>query len=201
MDGRRRLRRLGIRRITICALAAALTAALFLDDGGRSQAAAKAFDAAALDAGVIRRTNAYRKDKGLKALKQDAKLERAAQDYADYYAANPGRPVLWGHEYGGLDPMDRAENAGFEGRCVGENLGWQGTSGALSSLGAIDKKMVDGWIESRPHRKNLEFRQFDLIGVGSAQFRAEGMQWIVTVQMFGCSEKLNGASRSFRFGR
>lgn len=197
------MKRIGVRRTTAFGLAAAVALTAFLVDGKRTETAARAmpFDGASLDARVIRRTNAYRQKKGLRRLRKDAVLERAAQDYANYYAANPGRPALWGHNYGGLDPMDRAENAGFQGRCVGENLGWQGTSGKLSTLGAIDKKMVQGWIESRPHRKNLEYRDFDLIGVGSARFRSDGMQWIVTVQMFGCSEKLKGGSKNLRFGR
>lgn len=183
-------------RFLIAALAALGAACM---GGGPALLAAETqgFDPAAIDAGVIRRTNAYREKKGLGALEVNAELEKAAQAFADYYVANPGRQALWGHEYGGLTPLDRAENAGFNSRCVGENLGWRGTSGGgLAELGEIDATMVQGWIDSRAHRKNLEFPHYKTIGVGTASYRSDGVLWVVTVQMFGCAPEPKNAPQN-----
>lgn len=181
-------------------LAGVLAAALSF---GAAQAADPAFDGVAIDAKIVEQTNAYRQQHDAQELRVDAALQKAAQGFADYYAANPGRRIFWGHEYGGSDPLSRAQAAGFEGRCVGENLGWQGTTGSLASLGALDEKFMQGWIESRSHRRNLQTKKFDVIGVGSAVFRKDDMLWVVSVQMFGCSEpaiKKKGGGLSFGFG-
>ena len=185
--------------LPLCAALLFASGAFFGGSGGAARA--ESFDASGLSASIKRRTNAYRHRQSVQSLRRDRALERAAQDYADFYAANPGRPALWGHEYGGLNPMDRAERAGFGGRCVGENLGWQGTSGALAGLEPVDEKMMAGWIKSRPHRKNLEYRHFDVIGVGAATYRADGKNWIIAVQMFGCSEPMPKGPGTLRFNQ
>lgn len=141
----------------------------------------------AMDAGVIELSNDYRLSRGLSALAIDERLNRAAQAFADYYVAHPGTQAEWSHEYDGSTPFERAQAAGYDGRCVGENLGWQGTDGPLSVLGDVSEGMVNGWIASPPHHENLVHPEFDDIGVGSAVYESEGVTWVISVQMFGCS--------------
>lgn len=152
-----------------------------------AMAAAKPVVGPSMDRSVIEQTNAYRSSKGLGRVKVDRRLSAAAQWFADYYAANPGKREEWGHEYGGTTVLQRVEAQGFQGWCVAENLGWVGTSGRHADLGDAASRMLKGWKNSPGHNENLIRSRHDLIGVGSAEFRKDGILWVVSVQVFGCS--------------
>lgn len=103
---------------------------------------------------VLKLTNAFRKSNGLKALVLDQSLEKAADSHSremaekDYFS-HTGK--------NGSRPWDRAEQAGYESRTVGENI----AAGYTSA-----KAVVDGWINSPGHRANMLNAQYNEIGLG-----------------------------------
>lgn len=131
-------------------------------------------DIGAVRLAVLRATNEARGALGRAPLTFDKALEIAAQRHAedmidrDYFAhVSPE----------GVDVLERAEAAGYRVRFVAENL----ASGQLS----VDE-VVDGWLKSPGHRRNLLSPQARELGVGFALERdAQGGYEVVWVQVFG----------------
>jgi uncharacterized protein YkwD len=107
--------------------------------------------------------NNQRRAHGLRALRMDRKLTRAAAGHstdmvAKHYFDHTSRS--------GKDFSARIRHAGWmRGRrawTVGENIGWG--AGEL----ATPRAMVSAWMHSAGHRANILARQFRLIGVGVA---------------------------------
>jgi len=90
---------------------------------------------------MLKKNNEYRKGQKLKQMKISPELTRAAQGHADYIA----RTGNYGHYTNG-SPAQRATNAGFSGYRR-ENI----AAGQTTVNGAFAV-----WIESTPHRANLE---------------------------------------------
>ncbi|GAA3913209.1 CAP domain-containing protein [Chitinophaga oryziterrae] len=104
---------------------------------------------------ILYYTNQFRASKGLPPLKMEINCSLLAEKHSQDMAA--GR-TGFGHE-------------GFEVRAaaIGKVLG--GMSGAAENVayGTLDAKgVVDGWINSPGHRKNM-LGNFNLIGIGYAQ--------------------------------
>ena len=108
--------------------------------------------------------NAERASRGLGTLKRDSALQQAARDHSrdmirrDYFDhTSPG----------GQTVGDRVREAGYgkpgDGWSVGENLGW-GTGGR-----AAPNALVDAWLASSGHRKNMLKASFKELGVGVSQ--------------------------------
>ena len=94
-------------------------------------------------------------------------LEDAAQAHAEDMA----RRGYFEHDTpDGVTPFDRMRAAGYQGGLMGENIA-QGYRDAES--------VVQGWIDSPGHCRNLMNADFDELGVG---YYPEGNQW---VQNFG----------------
>jgi uncharacterized protein YkwD len=104
--------------------------------------------------------NRERRIHGLRPLRMDRRLERAAQDYSERMAARD----FFAHEApDGSRPTDRIAAAGY-GRALvtGENLGWgEGPAGEPAA-------MVDGWMHSPGHRANILRPEYREIGIGIA---------------------------------
>ena len=105
--------------------------------------------------------NAEREQEGLRPLRSDGVLARAARRHAEDMAERG----YFAHESpGGTGPHERIRRAGYrDARLTGENLA-QGEreAGAPSSI-------VDGWMHSPGHRANVLRRRFEEIGIGIAQ--------------------------------
>jgi uncharacterized protein YkwD len=107
--------------------------------------------------------NQERTSRGLKPLKANRRLSKAAARHArDMVARN-----YFSHDsLGGGDFVDRIRSAGYvQPRglpSLGEDLAWG--SGALGTPDAI----VQGWMASPGHRANILFRNFREAGVGVA---------------------------------
>jgi uncharacterized protein YkwD len=119
--------------------------------------------ATASQAAIVRYVNAARKDHGLKPVRVDRKLARAALAHsrdmvAKHYFAHSSPS--------GLKFSARISRTGWmRGRKrwrVGETLAW----GVGDN--AAPKAVVQAWLHSRPHRKVVLSRQFRLIGLGIA---------------------------------
>jgi uncharacterized protein YkwD len=107
--------------------------------------------------------NAERAARGLRKLRPDARLRRAADRHAGDMVARR----YFAHESkSGASFVTRIKRTGWtrsrRSWRVGENIGYG--SGAL----ATPRAMVRGWMNSAGHRQNILARQFRLIGVGVA---------------------------------
>jgi uncharacterized protein YkwD len=105
-------------------------------------------------------------------LQVDLRLAAAAQDHADWMAAN-GVMSHTGED--GSSPADRAAAAGFPYQTLGENV-----AAGYSSPEAV----VQGWMNSSGHRANILRESFTLAAVGYAYSSGSGWghYW---VNMFG----------------
>ncbi|WP_461070902.1 CAP domain-containing protein [Spirosoma horti] len=106
---------------------------------------------------ILVATNQQRVRRGLPALKQDSKLMQAAQQYAELMAAKD----QMSHTLNGLSLVDKANRVGYSFRQLSENI-------ALNTR--LDGRfvVVDQWMESKGHRKNILTSGITDIGIGIA---------------------------------
>ena len=106
--------------------------------------------------------NRERAARDLPALRESAKLRRAAQGHSDAMVAER----FFAHESrSGADLADRILATGYAGGrgwSLGENIAW-GT-GSLATAAEIQR----AWLQSPGHRANILRRQFREIGIGIA---------------------------------
>lgn len=99
--------------------------------------------------------NATRQKHLLQPFQHDERLQKAAQNQADYLA----RTGQFGHEFGGETMFPRRISAvGFEGS-AGENLGV-----GYGSIG----EAIDGWLKSPKHREIFMRARYDRGGIAYA---------------------------------
>lgn len=106
---------------------------------------------------ILVATNQQRARRRLAELKPDAKLMQAAQAYAELMAAKD----QMSHTLNGLSLADKANRVGYSFRQLSENI-------ALNTR--LDGRFVviNQWMESRGHRKNLLTKDITAIGIGLA---------------------------------
>lgn len=130
-------------------------------------------DPAQVRSEMLARANAERATAGLPPLVLDARLNDAAQRHAEdmllrsYYSHSSPE---------GSSPGDRVRKSGYTPRLVGENI----ARGALSV-----NEVMDNWMASREHRKNLLHPGFTDLGVGVAVGRNSVGYTVLWVQSFG----------------
>ena len=115
---------------------------------------------------VIDLTNAQRKQNGLPALQADTQLSNVAQTKSDDMRKN-GYFSHTSPTYG--SPFDMMRDFGVSYRTAGENIA-QGQRSA--------QEVVNAWMNSEGHRKNILSKDFTHIGVG---YDSSGHHW---TQMF-----------------
>lgn len=113
---------------------------------------------------VIDGTNALRQGQRLPQLQSEARLARTAAEFAAYMA----RTGKYGHEADGREPAQRAVAQGYDYCLVLENIAYHYDTRGFSTA-ALAKKLVDGWRDSPPHRKNLLNPDVTHLGVGVAR--------------------------------
>jgi uncharacterized protein YkwD len=119
---------------------------------------------------VIKLTNGRRAKAGCKALKSNSLLKSAAQKHSvdmakqDYFS-HTGKD--------GRSPFDRMEDAGYSFTAAAENI-------AAGQRTPSD--VVEGWMNSAGHRKNILNCTYTEIGVGYAKGGSYGTYW---TQNFG----------------
>lgn len=113
---------------------------------------------------VIDLTNFERRKMGLKDLRYNAKLEKAAQDHTDDMNT---------HDYfshtglSGSKPVDRIRNAGYLASFEACNCTKSYTVGENIALGqTTPEQVIEDWMESPDHRKNILNEDYDEIGIG-----------------------------------
>lgn len=114
---------------------------------------------AAFEAEVLRLTNTYREKYGLDALKNDANLNAAAEDWS--------REMANGDFFRHSNKPSQITEHGYDPDGWGENIaaGYQ-----------TPKEVVKGWINSPGHRANLLSDDFEHIGIGYAYKSNDGGQ-------------------------
>jgi uncharacterized protein YkwD len=106
---------------------------------------------------ILLATNQQRARKRLSVLKPDPKLMQAAQQYAEMMALQD----QMSHNLNGLSLPDKAQKVGYLYRQISENI-------ALNSRLDGRSVVIDQWMESKGHRKNLMTKDITDIGIGVA---------------------------------
>lgn len=137
-------------------------------------AAAKPDDVRAI---ILLATNERRHAEGRPRLHADARLAKAAQAFAQHMA---DKDTL-DHRADRRDPGDRAKAAGYRWCRVAENIAYEFRSSGFAAreLAAL---LVDDWMQSAGHRRNLLDPALADIGVGVAQ-SVKSRRWYA-VQLF-----------------
>ncbi|MFD3548769.1 CAP domain-containing protein [Streptomyces sp. NPDC058655] len=118
---------------------------------------------------VLALVNQERAAAGCPALTVNAKLTKAAQDHSADMAAH-GNMSHTGSD--GSDPGARITRAGYQWRTYGENVAYGYGSAA---------KVMEGWMNSPGHKRNILDCSYKEIGIGLAQ---PGQYW---TQNFGAA--------------
>lgn len=135
------------------------------------------FLAAVLPGYVMSLTNSARANDNLKALSENLLLKEAAQKKANDMAKR-GYFSHTGPD--GKLPWQWLDLVGYNYSYAGENLAVNFTD---------TKELVDGWLASPAHRKNILRSNFTDIGIGMATGTYEGRETIFVVQFFGTPSK------------
>jgi uncharacterized protein YkwD len=132
-------------------------------------------DLGAVRAAMLSRVNAERRAAGVGPLAANPLLDRAAQRHAEDML----RRSYFSHK--GLDGstiLERIKATGYPARTVGENI----AEGQFS----VDQ-VVEGWMDSPGHRRNILEKNFRELGLGLARGASEPgkAHRIIWVQNFG----------------
>ncbi len=123
---------------------------------------------------VVRLTNVTRSEHGVPELKESFLLNAVAVDRA--------RDMFEKQYFDHVSPTgekaaDIAQKVGYRYKRLGENI----ASGAFIT----NQKIINGWMQSPGHRKNLLSGEFEEIGVAVVKGRLEGGEGWIAVQVFG----------------
>ncbi len=123
---------------------------------------------------VLRLTNVTRSEHGIPELKESFLLNAVAVDRA--------RDMFEKQYFDHVSPTgekaaDIAQKVGYRYKMIGENI----AAGAFIT----NQKIINGWMQSPGHRKNLLSGQFEEIGVAVVKGRLEGDETWIAVQVFG----------------
>jgi len=131
------------------------------------------------DSGAVREemlalVNAARKKAGLKTLRLNSVLHKAAQAHSEDMLARG----YFDHESpSGTTVRERSRKAGYDWAAIGENIAFGQTS---------VEEVMETWMDSPGHRKNILSRNFTEMGVGLALGKGpDGKYQILWVQNFG----------------
>jgi hypothetical protein len=134
-------------------------------------------DPAKVAEAVREQINKVRGDAKARELTESEPLAKSAKAYAEYLA----KTGKFAHDADGKQPDDRAAAAGYDTHFVAENLfKISGAEGLKTD--EIARKMVEGWLKSEGHRKNLMNPGYYETGVGVA--RADDGSYYAS-QVFG----------------
>lgn len=137
---------------------------------------APAADLDPFEAEVLRLTNAYRERNGRDPLRADPELTASAEDWS----RQMGRGDFFRHS----DTAEQIEKFGYDAVGWGENI---------AAGYPTPKAVVDGWIDSPGHRRNLLRADFEDIGIGYHRQANDGGDAPYThywTQIFGVADEI-----------
>ena len=125
---------------------------------------------------IVEYTNQYRLQEGKESLILNDNLTQAALAKAqDMFTDN-----YWAHiSPDGTEPWYFIAQSGYEYAHAGENLARDFTN---------PRSVVDAWIKSPSHRKNILETDFEEIGVAVIDGNIGGVETTIVVQLFGTSQ-------------
>ena len=126
-----------------------------------------------LPAVVVDLTNDEREDNAAPPLRRNTTLDEAARMKAEHMAKHE---YFAHHSPDGVSPWYWFNEAGYTYAHAGENLAIHFTDSS---------EVVDAWMDSPSHRKNIVDGKFTEIGVGTAKGEYEGYDTVYVVQLFG----------------
>lgn len=119
-------------------------------------------------------TNDIRADRSIGRLRPSTRLGHASSSYAQTLA----RYNRLSHTVDGTDLAERASAVNYRFRALGENIGWTARGRTDAE---IARDLVERWMDSRGHRRNILNRRYREFGVGIS---VRG-QKTYAVQLFG----------------
>lgn len=126
-----------------------------------------------LPAVVVELTNEERSQNNAQPLHRNATLDAAAKMKAENMAKNE---YFAHYAPDGTTPWHWFDEAGYVYAHAGENLAIHFTDSS---------QVVEAWMDSPTHRKNIVDNRFTEIGVGTAKGKFEGYDTVYVVQLFG----------------
>lgn len=126
-----------------------------------------------LPAVVVDLTNDERVDNNAVPLQRNATLDEAARMKAEHMAKNE---YFSHYSPDGVSPWYWFDEAGYVYAHAGENLAIHFTDSS---------EVVEAWMKSPTHRKNIVDSKYTEIGVGTAKGEYEGYETVYVVQLFG----------------
>lgn len=141
-------------------------------------------DVAKVETAIVEMTNDFRAKYKLAGVKPDTKLTNAARAFAQHLA----RTGAFAHNGDGREPSERAFNAGYSFCFIAENLALNQSSAGFESRD-LARQMVEGWINSPGHRKNLLAEHATDTAVAIAKGPERNPKYIA-VQLFGRPKSL-----------
>ncbi|HBL22813.1 MAG: CAP domain-containing protein [Syntrophorhabdaceae bacterium] len=152
--------------------------------GARSSRGTHPLQEALTSAEVLRLTNVTRAENGVHELKESFLLnaiasERAKDMFEKQYFDHVS-PT-------GEKASDIAQKVGYRYKRFGENI----ASGSFLN----NREIINDWMQSPGHRKNLLSNQFEEIGVAVMKGRLEGGEGWIAVQVFGRQSPPVGEAR------
>jgi uncharacterized protein YkwD len=139
-----------------------------------ARATASLRDPARVRAAILEKVNAARRQSRLPPLRVSPQLDQAAQKHAEDMLARG----YFAHESpDGKTVRERAREAGYDWRAIGENI----AEGQLT----VDE-VIDTWMKSPDHRRNILDPGFTELGVGIAAGKGKnGERRVLWDQSFG----------------
>lgn len=164
------------------------------------------FDKPLLKKLIIEYTNSERKEAGLTALEADDALSSAAAKHSrdmarrDYFSHTRQRESEPDIEFEDRELIKKlgykrtAENISLQPivqsrrtktRTLPSGETRSATTREFATYQEMAKTIVDSWMESRGHRKNILTPEFTLIGIGTATGDQDGQPYVWITQLFG----------------
>lgn len=122
---------------------------------------------------LIRLTNVEREKNGLPAVKEDNRLNKAAEEKGKNMFAED----YWAHySPSGKDPWGFIQDSGYKFTYAGENLARNFNT---------SEEVVNAWIASPTHKANILNSHYENIGIAVLEGTLKGQKTILIVQEFG----------------
>jgi len=143
-----------------------------------ARATASLRDSARVRAAVLAQVNAARLKARAQPLRASSQLDQAAQKHAEDMLARG----FFAHESpDGKTVRERSREAGYDWRAIGENI----AEGQFTA-----DEVMDTWLKSPDHRRNILDPNFTELGVGLAVGKGKnGERRVLWAQTFGTAKK------------
>jgi uncharacterized protein YkwD len=128
---------------------------------------------------IVARTNRFRGEHAAPVVE----VARDLRDASRYFAAYVASSDVYSHTADGTEPAERAESHGYDVCIVTENIAYAYREAGFPDEDTLAEALVQGWIDSPGHRRNMIDGDVTEIGVGVARSEHSGRYY--AVQMFG----------------